>query len=231
MRSIKLTETITCPNGCEPFEAERWSFINVTQDPELKEAALGGELNLLCCEHCHTFFHCDADLIYLDEEAHLLIFVFAQENRSNKKELVAKMQQDYQLLKDNLFKQLNLDFGPMCVFGLEELKGVLEKEEQRNDESQVIAAAAAALGLKVARLVPEWARENNFPLYTAAGVDETAKSFADSARKVLESGLKSPMLKHFAEVMQGDGAQAPKVYYDDTEKTQRSTKNHRHICR
>ena len=231
MRSIKLTETITCPHGCEPFEAERWSFLNVTQDPELKEAVLGGELNLVRCEHCHTFFHSDADLIYLDEDAQLLIFVFAQSNRAKQKELVTKMQQDYQLLKDSLFKKLNLDFGPMYVFGLEELKEVVEKEEQRNDESQVIAAAAAALGLQVTRLAPQWAREHNYPLYTAAGVDETAKSFADSARKVLESGLQSPLLKHFAEEMKGDGAEAPKVYYDDTEKTQGSFTNHRQVCR
>ena len=222
---------MTCPNGCETFEAERWSFVNATQDPDLKEAVLGGELNLLRCEHCHTFFHCDSDLIYLDEEAQLLVFVFSEKNRNKQKELVAKMQQDYQLLKDTLFKKLDLDFGPMYVFGLEGLKEVLEKEEQRNDESQVIAAAAAALGLKVARLVPGWAREHNYPLYTAAGTDETAKSFADSARKVLESGLQSPLLKHFAEEMEGVGAQAPKVYYDDTEKTQGSITNHRQVRR
>ena len=226
MRSIKLTETVTCPNGCETFEADRWSFINVTQDPELKEAVLGGELNLFRCEHCHTFFHGDTDLIYLDEQAQLLVFVYSEKNRAKQKELVAKMQQDYQLLKDTLFKKLGLDFSPLCVFGLEELKEVIEKEEQRNDESQVIAAAAAALGMQVARLVPQWAREHNYPLYTVAGADETAKSFADSARKVLESGLQSPLLKHFAEEMKGDGATAPEVY-DDTEKTQGSIANHR----
>ena len=170
-------------------------------------------------------------MIYLDEEAQLLIFVFSEKNRVKQKELVAKMRQDYQLLKDSLIKKMDFDFNPLYVFGLEELKEVLEKEEQRNDESQVIAAAAAALGLQVTRLVPQWAREHNYPLYTAAGVDETAKSFADSARKVLESGLQSPLLKHFAEEMKGDGALAPKVYDDDTEKTQGSIANHRQVRR
>lgn len=230
MRSVKLTETVTCPHGCGPFEADRWSFINAGQDPQLKDAILGGELNLLRCEQCHHFFHSDSDLIYLDEDAQLLVFVFARCSRAKQKELMDKMQQDYQLLKDTLFKQIHLDFGPICVFGLEELKDVIEKEDQRNDESQVIAAAAAALGLQVARLVPQWARENDFPLYVPAGTDETAKSFAGSARKVLESGLKSPRLKHFAEKMKGDGASAPKVY-DDTEKTQGSIESHRAIRR
>lgn len=229
MRSIKLEDIVTCPNGCEAFEAERWTFISAQQNPELKQAVLGGELNLFCCPQCHTFFHADTDLIYLDEEQELLVFAFAASSRAKRKALEAKMKQDYQLLKDTLLKQARLEFGPMCVFGLEELKQLLYKEQTRTDESQAIAAAAAALGMPVARLVPQWARENNFPLYTAAGTDETAKTFADSARKVLKSGLKSPLLKHFASQMQGDGAQAPKVYYADTEKTQGSAQNHRPV--
>lgn len=230
MRSIKLTDTVTCPQGCEPFEAERWTFINATQDPELKEAILGGELNLFCCPECQSFFHGDTDLIYLDEEMQLLVFAFSSKNRRKRKELAAKMEQDYKLLKDTLFKQVHLDVGPMYVFGLEELKEVLLREQQRTDESQAIAAAAATLGFKVACLDPQWARENDFPLYTAAGADETAKAFAECARKVLQEGLRSPLLKRFADQMQGEGAQAPKVY-DDTKKTQRSLKNNRSVCR
>lgn len=211
MRSIKLNQTLTCPNGCEPFDADQWTFVNVSANPELKDAVLGGELNLFYCPQCNTFFHGDNDFVYLDEQASLLIFVFSDKNQKDKGELLAKMQHDYEQLRDSVFKQLNLDFGPMCVFGLEELKEVVEQEQQRTDESEAIAAAAAALGLKVARLKPEWARERGFPLYTAAGTDETAASYAGSARKVLKSGLKSPLLKHFAEQMEGGGAQAPEV--------------------
>lgn len=212
MRSIKLNQTLTCPNCAESFDAEQWSFVRVTQNPELKDAALGGELNLFCCPHCSAFFYGENDFVYLDEQASLLIFVFSDKNQKDKRELLAKMQHDYEQLRNSVFKQLNLDFGPMCVFGLEELKEVVEKEQQRTDESEAIAAAAAALGLKVARLKPEWARERGFPLYTAAGTDETAASYADSARKVLKSGLKSPLLKHFADKMEeGGGADAPEV--------------------
>ncbi len=211
MRSIKLQETLNCPNGCDSFEADRWTFVNVTHNPELKDAVLGGELNLYCCPQCSTFFHGDSDLIYLDEQSSLLVFVFSDKNRQDQGELLEKMRRDYATFKDTLFKQLKLDSEPMYVFGLEELKEVIDKEQQRTDESEAIAAAAAAQGLKVAQLKPEWARKCNFPLYTAAGADETAKSFAGSARKVLESGLQSPLLKHFAEQMEEDGAEAPEV--------------------
>ena len=211
MKSLKYQETLSCPNGCEPFEADRWSFVNVTQNPELKDAVLGGELNLFCCPQCSTFFHGDSDLIYLDEQAGLLVFVFSEKNRSNKKQLLEKMQQDYAQLKDTLFKQMNLDFGPLYVFGLEELKEVVHREQQRSDESEAVAAAAAALGFQVARLHPRWAREHDCPLYVAAAAEPGARGYALAARKVLEAGLQSPLLARFAKEMEGEGAQAPEV--------------------
>lgn len=211
MRSLKFSENMSCPNGCEPFEADRWSFVNVTQNPELRDAVLGGELNLFCCPQCSSFFHGDTDLIYLDEQAGLLVFVFSDKNRQNQKELLEKMQHDYALLKDNLLKQLKLDVGPLCVFGLEELKDVVQKEQQRTDESEAVAAASAALGLKVARLHPQWAREHESPLYVPAGTDGTAEGFAAAARKVLDGGLKSPLLEHFAKLMEGGRVKAPDI--------------------
>ena len=211
MKSVKFPEMLQCPNGCDSFEADRWSFVNATLNPELKDAVLGGELNLFCCPQCNSFFHGDTDLIHLDEQAGLLVFVFSGKNRSSRKELLSKMERDYALLKDSLFKQIQLDFGPMYVFGLEELKEVVLCEQQRTDESEAIAAAAAALGMKVVRLAPQWAREHESPLYVAAGAEDTAGGYAAAARKVLKSGLKSPLLAHFAKIMEGDGAQAPEV--------------------
>ncbi len=209
MKSLKFSETLTCPNGCEAFEADRWSFINVTQNPELKDAVLGGELNLFCCPQCSTFFHVDTDLIYLDEENGLLIFVFSDKNRRSRKALLEKMKKDYELLKDNLLKRLKLDVGPFCVFGLEELKDAVQKEQRRADESEAVAASAAALGLKVARLHPQWAREHDTPLYIPAETDRDAKSFASAAQKVLDGGLQSPLLEHFVRLMEKEDALAP----------------------
>lgn len=211
MRSLKFSETVMCPNGCEPFEADRWSFVNVTQNPELKDAVLGGELNLFCCPQCGAFFHGDTDLIYMDEQAGLLVFVFSAKNRKDQKALREKMQQDYAVLKDNLLKQLKLDLGPLSVFGLEELKETVQREQRRTDESEAVAAASAARGFKVARLHPQWARENDAPLYVPAGTDGSSSAFAAAARKVLGGGLKSPLLEHFAQLMEKEKAAVPQT--------------------
>ena len=44
------------------------------------------------------------------------------------KELLARMQQDYGIIKNTLLKQLNMDYPPLSVFGLEALKEVLQAE-------------------------------------------------------------------------------------------------------
>ncbi|MBR4592906.1 MAG: hypothetical protein IKO35_06835, partial [Elusimicrobiaceae bacterium] len=168
MKSIKNEAAANCPNHCEPFEVEYWSLVSAAQDPDLKSAVLGGELNLVQCPQCGAFFHHDGDMIYFDAPAQLLIFVFAEKNRSQEKELLVRMQRDYEIIKETLAKQLHIDYPPVCVFGLDALKHLLQKEEENSFESEAVAAAAAAQGFGVVRLKPSYAREHHFPYYVPA---------------------------------------------------------------
>lgn len=212
MKSIKNEAAASCPNHCEPFDVEYWSLVSADQDPDLKSAILGGELNLVRCPECGTFFHHDGDLIYFDAPSELLVFVFSEKDRQREPELLARMHKDYDLIKTTLLKQLNMDYPPVSVFGLEALKGVLEAEEKVSDESEAIAAASAALGLRVARLKPSYARENHFPFYVPAPAqDETANGYAIAASKVLGSGLKSALLRNFMDRMSEEGALSPLI--------------------
>ena len=56
MKSIKSSGRIACPEGCEGFEAEFWTLIGADEDEGLKQALLGGELNLFRCPECGKFF-------------------------------------------------------------------------------------------------------------------------------------------------------------------------------
>lgn len=210
MKSIKNSAAVCCPNRCEEFEVEYWSLISADQDPDLKSAALGGELNLVQCPTCGAFFHHDGDLIYFDAPAELLVFIFAEKNRAQEKELRARMQRDYEIIKNTLAKQLHIDFSPVCVFGLEALKHLLQEEEKKSFESEVIAASAAEQGFSVVRLKPSYAREHHFPQYVPAPKKgKTANAYAVAASQVLKSGLKSELLLHFKDQMSQEGAIAP----------------------
>ncbi len=212
MKSIKNESPAQCPNHCEPFDVEYWSLVRADQDPDLKTAIMGGELNLVQCPECGTFFHHDGDLIYFDQPSELLVFVFSEKDRQREPELLARMQHDYELIKNTLLKQLNMDYPPLSVFGLEALKKVLESEETVGYESEVIAASAAEKGLSVARLKPSYARAHHFPYYVPAPAHpQTANDYAVAAAKVLHGGLNSLLLRNFLDKMSEDGAELPKT--------------------
>lgn len=212
MKSIKNEAAAHCPNHCEDFDVEYWSLISADKDPDLKTAALGGELNLVQCPACGTFFHHDADLIYFDAPAELLVFVFAERDRSREEELLTRMQRDYEIIKTSLLKELHMDYPPLSVFGLEALKNILQEEENYSFESEAVAACAAAEGFGVARLKPSYARKHHFPYYIPAPCGKaTANDYAVAASKVLKSGLKSPLLVNFKDQMSQEGAATPLI--------------------
>ena len=210
MKSIKNQTLAHCPNACEPFETDYYCFIRADETPELKDAILGGELNLMRCPECGEFFHYEKELIYLDATNELLVFMFPLSLKENETELKKRMEQDYRAVKDTLLKSLKMDYPPICVFGLEELKHLLENEEQITLESQAVAAASASEGFEVARLKPSYARSHHFPYYIpAAPHANTPNDYAVAAAKVLKSGLHSTLLLNLKDHMSQEGAVLP----------------------
>ena len=210
MKSIQNESAVCCPNHCEEFDAVYWSLVSADQDPDLKSAALGGELNLVQCPACGAFFHHHGDLIYFDAPAELLIFVFDEKHRSRAAELSQRMQRDYEIIKNTLAKQLHIDYPPLCVFGLDALQKILQDEEKYSFESEAVAASAAAQGCGVVRLKPSYAREHHFPYYVPAPSGKaTANDYAVAASKVLKSGLKSLLLTNFKDQMSQEGVATP----------------------
>lgn len=212
MKSIKNEGTAHCPHKCEPFDVEYWSLIRADQDPDLKIAAMGGELNLVRCPECGEFFHHDGDLIYFDAPSEVLVFVFSEKDRQREPELAKRMRDDYETIKHVLLKQMNMDYPPVSVFGLEELKLLLQADEKASYESEAVAAASAAQGFAVTRLKPSYAREHHFPFYVPTPTkNHSANEYAVASAKVLKSGLNSTLLRNFADRMSEDGAQPPRV--------------------
>jgi uncharacterized C2H2 Zn-finger protein len=210
MKSIKNQTSAQCPHGCEPFDTDYYFFIRADENPELKDSILGGELNLMRCPSCGAFFHYEKELIYLDAANELLVFMFPLSLKGNEAELKKRMEQDYRALKDILLKSLKMDYPPVCVFGLEELKHLLEHEELSALESEAVAAASAAQGFEVARLKPSYARAHHFPYYIpAAPHTTTPNDYALAAAKVLKSGLHSTLLLNLKDHMSQEEAVLP----------------------
>ena len=211
MRTLQNEAAAHCPNGCEPFDVKYWSLVRADESEDLKSAILGGELNLVRCPECGTYFHHDGELIYFDGTAELLVFVFSPKDKVREAELKAKMEADYQVIKNTLVKELHLDYPPISLFGLEELQQLLHHEEEVAAESEVVAAASATQGFEIARLKPSYAREHHFPSYIPAPAvkNPTANDYAVVAAKVLKSGLNSTLLLNFKDQMSVEGQEPP----------------------
>lgn len=185
MKSIKGEGGVTCPNGCEPFEAEYWTLVRGDKDAELKEALLGGELNLISCPTCGEFFYHDRDIVYFDPPKELLAFVSPKADKANFDEIKKKMQKDFDFLRKNL-AEMNITYSPFYLAGMEELKSLLDYDEYSSCQSEVIAAAAAQKGFKIAPLSPAEARVKGYPLYLPVDGDKyNAESVKKAARALL----------------------------------------------
>lgn len=70
---------ITCPACGTPFRAGVYTLVDVSQQPELKQALLSGQLNVAVCPNCQTGSMLGTPLIYHDGAKQLCLVYFPQE--------------------------------------------------------------------------------------------------------------------------------------------------------
>ena len=161
--SFKGVIEASCPNGCEPFAAEVWSFIHGGNSPELREAVAAKECNLLLCPGCWAPFFADAPYVYFEPAAEILAFVFPEHYRGQEPRWRRKMRDDFRALKQALGPRMPLDLEPEVFFGSVGLAEILSAEDLRSAEREVMECLAGKLGLCVYRVCPRFARRNGIP--------------------------------------------------------------------
>ncbi len=70
---------LTCPACGSPVRAQIFTIIDVTAQPEMKQALLAGQLNLALCQKCGTATMIGAPMIYHDAAKQLCLVYFPQE--------------------------------------------------------------------------------------------------------------------------------------------------------
>ncbi len=73
---------LTCPSCGTAFRTGIYTLVDVTQQPELKPALLGGQLNVAVCPNCRTASMLGAPMVYHDAEKQLFLLYFPQELNS-----------------------------------------------------------------------------------------------------------------------------------------------------
>ena len=152
-----------CPKGCEPFVTDIWSFIRGDKDVNLRDAILARECNLILCDACETAFVPPEPYIYHEPQRELLAFVFPESYREKEAFWRAKMKEDFLLMRESLGPESTLDTEPQIFFGVDELAQLLEDEDWRGEEDEVMEFIAKELGLALYRVSPGHARRERVP--------------------------------------------------------------------
>jgi hypothetical protein len=194
-----------CPAGCEPFPTDVWSFIRGDQSPELRDAVLWRECNLILCPECSRAFFPDASYIYFEPAAELLAFVFPESYREKADFWRAKMHEDFVTVKKSLGKELSLAQEPEIFFGPEELAVLLEREDFRGEEREVMEVLAGELGLSLYRVSPAYARNQSVPRSLPfAGKRADVASVKAGLEKLLAANDRLTEFKAYLEALKAD---------------------------
>jgi hypothetical protein len=161
--SVLIESEIPCTYCQFPNAVEIWSIVNVKEDPELRDLLLGGELNMTDCTSCHKVFFAESFLLYHDPAAELLAFVYPHAARDERARHEEKTRTDFETLKASSENAAAFNYAPMSFFGLDELVRLLEEEDERNIQAEIVATLAPELKMPVALLRSSLARDQKVP--------------------------------------------------------------------
>ena len=161
--SFKGEVEIRCASCSEPFETPVWSFVHGGTDTALRDQIKARECNLLLCPACGAAFMPEVSWIYYEPDAEIMAFVFPEAWRAEEAAWRDKMKADFAQMRTVLGDRLPVDMEPEVFFGQDDLGALLEKEDWRIDERDVMLEYAKELDLSVYKARPSWARTNGAP--------------------------------------------------------------------
>lgn len=193
--SISNLEEIKCPCG-EVFEAELLSAISVSDNPELKESLIAGEINLVCCPACGEMFHAERFILYHDSSNELIAFVYPLSFQSQAAQCKQKMLNEFKAAVDNFEDKNRISYEPLLFFGIEELVLMLKAEQELEDEESVLIYTAPELDLNLVKIPSSFARKLNIP--KVFPVLKGEKKFSETSITALKKLIKhNPNLLHY----------------------------------
>ncbi len=184
--SISNLEEITCPCG-NVFEAELLSAISVADNPELKEALIAGEINLVCCPKCGEMFYAECFILYHDSENELIAFVYPLSFQNQAAQCRKKMLGEFHSALENFSEKQKINYEPLLIFGIEDLVLLLKNEQEIEDEESILKYIAGKLSLDTVPVPPNLARKLGMPkiLPVPKGEKEINAKNISAALKIL----------------------------------------------
>ncbi|MCL2390701.1 MAG: CpXC domain-containing protein [Endomicrobia bacterium] len=213
--SISNLEEITCPCG-NVFDADLISAISVADNPELKEALIAGEINLVSCPQCGEMFYAECFILYHDSENELIAFVYPLTFQNQAARCREKMLKEFRSALDNFAEKQKINYEPLLIFGIEDLVLILKSEQEVEDEESVLKYTASKIGIGALKISPSIARKFSIPkvLPVLKGSKTIDANSITSALKILLKHNSS--LLHYAKLF--DRLSKNKSMFEDVKK-------------
>lgn len=184
--SFQGTIEANCPGCTDGFDAPIWSFVHGGKDALLRDQAKAMECNLLLCPSCGAAFVPEAAWIYYEPDDEILAFVFPLSYKAEEAKWRAKMTADFAAMREALGDHLPVGHEPEVFFGPEGLAQLLEGEDWRRDERDVMVFFAKDLKLSLYKASPAWARAHGVPAWLPyAGKVPTRDTIISGLKKIV----------------------------------------------
>jgi len=200
--SIFNLEEINCPCG-EVFEAELLSAISVSDNPELKEALIAGEINLVCCPKCGQMFYAERFILYHDSMNEFIAFVYPLSFQDQAAQCKEKMQLEFSKAVANFSEdeKKKMNYEPFLIFGIEDLVLLLKAEQELEDEETVLTHLAPEISVNILKFSPSLARKFSIPKVLPVLKNLKTVSDASSITEALKILLKhNPNLANYSKL-------------------------------
>lgn len=198
--SLSKLEQVSCPCGAA-FEAELWNAINASEDFELKDSLLSGEINVVCCPACGQIFYAEHFLLYQDAPNELIAFVFPSSFESEAAQCASKMNEDFERAMSEFLPEERVSFKPILVFGVETLVKMLRNEEEVEDEIVILRHIAKDLGISLVNLSPSIARSKHLPRVLPRIVSKKGNLREDILNGLIKLTMHNGHLLHFKKLL------------------------------
>ena len=160
--TISNLEEIKCPKS-HTFQTQLLSAISVSDNYELKEALIAGEINLVTCPECGQMFYAECFILYHDSQNELISFVYPRSFQEQATQCVAKMKKEFKLALENFNDKNKITYEPVLLFGIEDLVSLLRREQDIEDEEAILTHLASNLKLNIVKIAPSIARKLAIP--------------------------------------------------------------------
>jgi len=205
--SFQGTVDANCPSCTDGFDAPVWSFVHGGKDAILRDQAKAMELNLLLCPSCGAAVVPEVAWIYYEPDDEILAFVFPVSYLAEEAKWRDKMKADFAAMREALGDHLPVGHEPEVYFGPEGLAKLLEFEDWRRDERDVMFFFAKDLKLSVYKASPAWAREYGAPSWLPyEGKSPTRASIIAGLSKIVEANDRLTAWSAFLEKFEKDAS-------------------------